>query len=477
MKATKKLFALVLALVMAMALSVSASAATITINGNNGETYTAYKVLDVTTTDSGDGYSYTTSNAKLFTYLTAAGFTVTNNGGLYYVTAPADDEDTADVDEWQDCADKLTAALAALSETELEDLLGYAAGEVTLNLDAEPVVNTITGLEAGYYFVTSSLGSLCMLNTAADTVTINEKNKEPTVDKKVDKTDAQIGDTVTYTVTIEVPANTESLKLTDTLSNGLTLNNTSFEIAIDNAEATDLTESNITTDNENGTTTFTVDLTGYLSQLTNGGTIVVTYTATINENAVSTNPATNKAEVSYGNSSSVSSTTTTKTTPLTIKKIDGTTDEELNGAEFTLQKKNGDAWEDVYVVPVYAADGETIESYRVATSSTESGATTTIVVNGSVTIEGLDVTAAYQLIETKAPDGYNLLTTPVEVTTSTTGEGETAVTVFEVTVENNSGSLLPSTGGMGTTVIYIVGALLVIGAGVVLVVRRRMSAE
>lgn len=450
-KTAKSLLAAFATMVMAFVVATPAFAATINITGNNGETYTAYKVLDVTTAKDGEGnvtgYNYTTASeavANVFEDEMDATVTPSPAGNLWYVTWDATN------------ADSLTTYFAGLDDTELVALLGQPVGSVEL----DGTTGSITNLGAGYYYVTSTLGSMCMLNTAADTVTIEDKNAEPTVDKKVDgasTSDAQIGDTVTYTVTVNVPANTEKLTLNDTLSNGLTLNTGSFQIAIDDGEAVSLNAPSTTT-SEDGSTSFSIALTSYLEQLTNGGTITVTYTATVNENAVSTNPATNEATVNYGNASSTSSTTTTKTHTLTINKTDAQGN-PLNGAEFQLKDADNNL---VYVVA-------TSTGYRVATSSTESGATTTIVVNGSVTIDGLDA-ETYTLTETKAPEGYNLLTESKDAVVNVDNTAS-------VNVVNQAGSTLPTTGGMGTTVLYAVGAALVIGAGITLVVRRRMNHE
>lgn len=473
-KTAKRLFAAFAALVMALAVVTPAFAATINITGSEGEIYKAYKVLDVTTVKNGGdeviGYNYTTDNEELVNYLRNAGFTVTSNGGLYYVTAPEDNAETMDVDEWQACADNLTAALAALSDTELENLLGAAVGNATL----EGETGKIEDLDAGYYFVTSSLGSLCMLNTAADEATIDEKNQEPTVEKTVSSTDAQIGDTVTYTVTIDVPANTETLKLHDTLSDGLTLNEDSFTISIDGRSLLVLPVVSIT-ENEDGITSFELDLTSYVAEMSANATITVTYTATINENAIHTNPATNEAYVDYGNSSSsVSTETSTYTHAIYLNKEDDSGN-LLNGAEFQLTDEDNTP---VYVVPVYGEgdESDTIVYYRAATAdeienAAESGATTVIVVNGSTVIEGLE-DGTYYLTETKAPDGYNIAEgyfTALIRPGGSDGAGNTVT----VTVQNSAGSILPSTGGMGTTILYAVGAVLVIAAGVTLVVRRR----
>lgn len=451
-KLSQKIVTMFLAVVMILAMTVGAFAATINITGGNvqnGETYTAYKVFDVSTATSDGsitGYNYYTENEDLMSDLSAHGvtFSASPAGDLWYVT---------NVD-----ATTLSSYLAGLNDGNLIDLLGVAAGSVTISDEN----NSIKDLDAGYYFVTSTMGSLCMLNTTADSVDIEEKNQVPVPEKTVSDTDAQIGDTVTYTVTITVPANTETLKLNDTLSNGLTLDTESFTVQVDDGEADEF-DTVSTTTGDDASTSFIIDLTDYLTGT--ACTIKVTYEATINENAIHSNPATNSATVSYGsNSTSMATTTETNTHTLTIIKTDKDGN-RLNGAEFQLADADGNL---VYVVPVNDDAGD-FAYYRVATSSSESGATTTIVVNGSVTIDGLDA-ETYTLTETKAPEGYNLLTESETVTV-------TADNKASITVENVAGSLLPSTGGMGTTIIYIVGAVLVIGAGIVLVVRRRMSAN
>lgn len=451
MKKTKKIFALLLALIMAMAMSVTALAATITINGNSGETYTAYKVLDVSTSTDDEGkvtgYSYTTSKSAVADVLEDVGATVTESkaGNLWYVTWDAEDADT------------LTTYLAGLNDEALTALLGEDSGSVTL--DGE--TGNITGLAAGYYFVTSTTGSLCMLNTAADTVPIYEKNEAPVPEKTVSDANAQIGDTVTYTVTITVPAETESLELNDTLSKGLTLATDSFTVQVDESEPVVLNSVETTT-GEDESTSFSLDLTDYMIE--GDCTITVTYEATINENAIHTDPATNSATVSYGNNSTSNATTTeTNTHLLTIVKEDNEGN-RLDGAEFQLSDTDSNL---IYVI------GNATKGYRVATAdeienAETSGATTTIIVNGSVTVDGLDA-ETYTLTETKAPEGYNLLTTPESITV-------TVDNTATITVENQAGSILPSTGGMGTTVIYIAGIVLVLGAGVTLIVRRRMRA-
>jgi LPXTG-motif cell wall-anchored protein len=109
--------------------------------------------------------------------------------------------------------------------------------------------------------------------------------------------------------------------------------------------------------------------------------------------------------------------------------------------------------------------------------------------DGMILYKGL-AAGTYILTETDTVDGYNMLTSPITVTITPDAENPEEYTVtitgdgasiaddsIVITIENNSGTLLPSTGGIGTRIFYIVGAILVIGAGVVLVPKRKVDAE
>lgn len=196
----------------------------------------------------------------------------------------------------------------------------------------------------------------------------------------------------------------------------------------------------------------------------------MTYNATLNDKAVVTGNK-NKATLGYGTNKTVESETTTYTYEFDLVKVDGATKKLLNGAEFKLyDAENGGSV--IKVVPV--ADG-----YRVANGD-ETGAVDTIKVNGKVHISGLDKTT-YWLEETKAPDGYNMLTErkPVSLTNGSNNTTLTSNTWSEadhgVAVENNAGTVLPSTGGMGTTLFYVVGGGLMVAAVVLLVTKKRME--
>ncbi len=217
MKHARKLASLLLALVMVFALATTAFAAetvtgTITVeNPVEGQTYTAYKIFDVVY-DTNDHYSYTidSSNEWYDTVSTYANdpthdltLTQVNGGGTYVVT-------TGNSFSAPDFADALKA-----------DVNGKA-GKTLSVADGKA---TVTGLDLGYYFVTSSTGALCNLTTTDPTVTIHDKNDMP-FEKKDDKVSAEVGETVNYTIKGKVPDytgfTTYTYKVTDTMSAGLT---------------------------------------------------------------------------------------------------------------------------------------------------------------------------------------------------------------------------------------------------------------
>ena len=176
----------------------------------------------------------------------------------------------------------------------------------------------------------------------------------------------------------------------------------------------------------------------------------------------------NKTTITYGDKQSVNSETTTTTHKFEIKKHNSS-DTVLAGAHFKLYIKTADAvetqaatYEEVKVVKIDD------NNYRVATAN-ETGVEIVTVASGNIVVWGVD-SDTYYLEETVAPEGYNLLADKQEVKVDTANN-----TVADVL--NKSGSELPSTGGIGTTIFYIIGAILVIGAGVVLVTRRRMNVQ
>ena len=286
-----------------------------------------------------------------------------------------------------------------------------------------------------------------------------------------DSSTAKIGDTVNYKVTIKVAKGSSGYELTDTMSDGLTFNSSSLKVTANGADAT--ASSDYTLDStEHGFKLVFKD--SYIGNLAENAEITVTYNATLNEKAAvgdTGNGNTNSAALTYGNNKSVTNTTTTRTYEFDLLKVDGADHKLLNGAEFKLyDAENGGSV--IKVVPV--AGG-----YRVANGD-ETGAVDTIKDNGKVHISGLDKTT-YWLEETKAPDGYNKLTErkPVNLTNGSNNTTLTSDTWSEadhgVAVENNAGAILPGTGGMGTTLFYVIGGGLMVAAVVLLITKKRME--
>lgn len=465
-KTFKKLFAALLAAALVLAMAVPAFAETnatkgsITIDGTvSGETYTIYRMfkLDSYNAES-KTYSYTVESAWENFFKTGAGkdYIDLTNGHPTWNAAKSQDSDKAEFAK---------LALKWATENKVS-----AAAESQTSTGSDVI---FPNLDLGYYLVDSSLGALCGLNTTNPNATIKEKNEKPEIKKEVqtstgdwgDKNNAKIGDTVEYKVEITVADGAQTYTVTDTMSTGLTFNSGSLKVTANDVVTTDYT----LTPTTNGFTLVLPET--YVSTLTKGTTIMVTYNATLNKDAVIDGDGnTNEVKLGYGNhQNTVPSKVTTKSYQFDLVKVDGTTNKLLDGAEFEL------------------ADGETKLSfvkdangnYRVATTG-EKGTTTTITVkNGKVNIYGL-AGKTYTLTETKAPDGYNKLVTP-EIINLTDGSKASATIESEtyvdggVVVKNNAGTVLPSTGGMGTTLFYVIGGGLMVAAVVLLVTKKRME--
>lgn len=380
--------------------------------------------------------------------------------------------------------------------------LDYAKdGKNNITASLQPVTaksTTVTfdNLPLGYYLVDSSTGALCSLNTTDTDVTIEEKNAAPTVEKKVQEdskigaTDeygesntADIGQTVNFKTTITAQAGAQNYVLHDKMDQGLTFSGT---VSVTKGEQTftTLADYNLVVSTptaiEDGCTFEIVFTPDFCNKLKAGDEIVVTYSATLNEKAEIAG-AGNKNEtwLKYGDSSvTTHKTTTTKTYEIPVFKYTEKTAKNKTGlpnAEFTLSK-NMNGTNPIKLVDI--TNGATEGKYRVAkTGDATTTDKVTTLTTGKFTIQGLDADI-YYLTETKQPDGYNKLSNAVKIVIDENGnitvDDKTPSTKL-VEVENKTGSILPSTGGMGTTLFYIFGAILVIGSGVVLITKKRMK--
>lgn len=480
MKRTKKLFSLALAFIMAMALMTPAFAAgetgSITINDAVvDQTYTIYQILDL------ESYN---ASANAYAYKATAAWKNFVEGAdiadIYLAT------DAQGYVTWvgTDTAER-AVAFAKLAQEYAKDNSIANQGSVT----ATSTTVSFTGLDLGYYLVDTTLGTLCSLDTTNPNVVMEEKNEVPTNVKTVEEdstgdygetNDADIGQTVNFKSTITAQAGAENYVFHDTMSAGLTytgvtgitLNGKTVDASNYTVVATGLTDG----------CTFEVRFTqAFCDTLVANDQIVISYSATLNENAVIAgegNP--NSSKVSYGDSSNTKYTTpsTTKTYTWDVDVLKytmvGETETALAGATFTLSK-NSDGSNPIALV----SEGNNV--YRVAKTG-ETGTVTEITTDatGKFTIQGLDADT-YYLTETKAPAGYNKLAGPVTIVIGANGvvnaTTEAPQGVDVVKVLNQTGAELPSTGGMGTTIFYVLGGVLMAGAAILLVTKKKMSNE
>ena len=485
-KTIKKLMAALLAVALLCAMAVPAFAAegaatgsgTITIDkAINGETYTAYKIFNVISS------KMETDGSMTYVYTVADGWADFFNQSEVknYVSV-----DTHGQPTWVE-SKKSVAYLQAFAKLALD----YASKTTTITgktATASGGEAVISGLTAGYYVVSTTAGSLCILNTSGSDLKIDEKNEAPTIDKKINGSkstnDAAIGDVVNYTVTIHAKKGATGYVLTDTMTKGLTFNPDSLTVKTSTStlsKDTDYTVAVNSTPDTDGNTNFKVTFTDtYLNGIDSDTDIVVSYTATVNKDAViGTTGNTNTAQLKYGNSSTVQSTTTTYSYKFDLVKTDNSK-KLLTGAKFKLYDSVAGT------TPVKLIKDAATGNYRVAEKN-ETDTVNEIEISSykAVTISGLNK-KTYYLEETQAPAGYNKLTgrQPVELgkegfvenATLTGSDAKGAEwTSGGVRVINNAGATLPSTGGMGTTLFYVIGGGLMVAAVVLLVTKKRME--
>ena len=472
-KTFKKLMAALLAVALLCAMAVPAFAAdapgSITINNAvSGKTYNVYRILDIATHNDGyTGIVYKT-NDKWSEFINSTDvkshyFTAVGSDGVITV------RDDLNADDAKALAVSAKAWLGAHTDI-TADATAITATSSTVNF---------TNLELGYYLVVSSgwdeaVEVVCSLDTTKPDVEINEKNGKPTIEKKivdngdVDENTANIGDYVQFKLTVNViDGKPTNYVIHDKMSTGLTFVNTAEHPVVVKVGTSIL---DTTQYSFNGTITdgCTFELKINDNILQPNDVVTVTYYGQVNSSAVINGDNTNEANLTYGtNGDSTWEKTTTKVFGFKVFKHAGTDKTTLlAGADFRLYKTVGET-------TYYAQFDSNGLLTGWATEATASGVTMTSNNTGALVLNGLDA-GTYYLEETKAPDGYNKLINPVTVTISKEGVVSPAENGI-VYVSNNAGATLPSTGGMGTTLFYVIGGGLMVAAVVLLVTKKRME--
>ena len=490
MKHVRKALAFVVALVMAFAIVTPALAQTVDsqkggngsikiTNAAKGVDYAVYKLFDATVSTDGTSIAYT---GDIPTSLSAY-FTKNAQGNITYTT-----EGSADGNE-----------LSANARDAISNWVKNETAVASTTSDGSDL--TFSNLQYGYYVVTTSQGDQAIsVDSTKPNAEIHDKNTTTPINnpsKSVDEPNVKVGDNVTYTIkfgTANYVGQQQILKyiISDNFASGaletpVTVN--SIKVNGTAIETKQFTNGTIEIPwAENGTSLYN-----------NGAEIEIKYTAKVAQ-AVNIAGAgnTNAATITYtldgdGQPTSETVNATIKSYAFAIKKVDQK-GADLKGATFELP---------FYVQKTPASDGAYVYAGTVAKDGLVNRLTTPD--NGLIIVKGVKSGDPISFTEYAAPDGYNKLTAPVTVTPEATTETTTSKTTYydkdgnkvneqttngfsvlvsinniaatPVVVVNKTGTEMPSTGGIGTTIFYIVGGVMVAGAAIFLLTKRRVSAE
>ncbi len=472
MKLMKKLLTAVFALVMMIGLSTRAFAedgepaestvsGTITVKKNFKEqTYELYKIFDATATEgrteeSPDGISYKLMVGKTDFKATVNGKEV--DGSKWFTI-----DDVGNVS----LADGVSSITFDAEFAGWAKAYGTQIGEsLTASKNDDETVKW-ENLTAGYYFITTTTGSLVTVDSITPSVEVEDKNTIPEVDKTITgasdisedgkKALAQIGTEVEFKAEVTVGKGSKSLYFHDKMDAGLTFISGSVTVTGVGSDKYEILDPPVAGD------TFTIKFADGLTEDTDIK-ITITYRAIINADAVT--KVENHAKLTYGDNSTSTQESKTETynAKVSVKKYDGAeiNNKPLAGAGFKLKNSKGEYYHYDEKANVVSWVDEASGDEHVSDA------------HGDVApFIGL-AAGTYTLVESTVPSGYN----KASDTTVTVNAGDYTEKNLrqEIEIENNTGTELPSTGGTGTTMFYVFGALLVIAAGVLLVSRKRMS--
>lgn len=477
----KKFVSILLALVMVLALGTTAFAATITVDGaQDGASYELYKIFDL------EGKTtYTIPTNKLEAYKNSK------------VSIPATDGEGESTEyTFEQIFDVNGNYVTAKAIDSV--ILAWAEANTTLfdkvkDVTAQNGEAAFSDVAIGYYYVKSPVnqGAKVMIVNADDDATVVEKNTvagwgDNGGKSAGDTVTVKFGDTVTYTLTYTNAVNydngeiVKTYKVLDEMPEGLELDTTSIKVSVNGTEKAIDVDYTSSSDKDN----LALEIKWYDEDTTDfiykkvPSTITIEYKVKVTDQAnVGNNGIENSATIwpiteNQTEPDPDDDTVTEKvwTGKITVKKYKtGDADKaELAGAEFVLRNDNEGENKNQYLK--YDADGN-------VTWTTDITEAAKIVTGTTNSFEGL-AAGNYTLIETKAPDGYKLPAAneaETSVTLSVSDDEKTVTMEDTKEIANSQAGSMPGTGGMGTTIFYLTGSILVLGACVLLVTRKRMS--
>lgn len=501
MKQMRRFMSVLLAVVMIAAMVLPVGAADdgkITIsNAVVGQTYSIYRIFELESYDANkNAYSYKT-NTKWTAFVNSMASYVTIDSQGYVTWIKGTDEASR-----KTAAAEFAAAAIAYAKANSIAPDRAAAASVT------PV--SFTDLPLGYYLVDSTLGVLCSLTTTDKEAVVTEKNEAPTVTKEVEEdstglwgevNDANIGQTINFRTTIKVQKGAVNYVLHDKMEAGLTFDANSIKVYLGSVADSNLVNTNHYTKLPTILDGCTFELSfanSFVSALPDDTDLIVTYSAALNQNAVVGSAGNlNETWLKYGdNNTTEHDYTRTHTWEIPVFKyyLNTTTGAQtaLAGAGFTLYTDSACTNPVTFSPALDLSNLAITDTYKADLSSTAAELTTGT--TGYLYLQGLDE-GIYYLKETTTPAGFNKLDTVIEVkvtsevadatvspiklravvqTKNTAGE---YVSTNPVSVLNQTGPKLPETGGIGTTIFYIAGGIMVVGAVIFLVAKRRMRVD
>lgn len=512
MKLMKRILAIVCTFVMIISMATgvnavdntSAAAATqpkgsITLeNAVVGDEYKVYKILTLESYVKDKAYSYKRNGDgwdKFINSTQGTQFFESNENGYVKLKSTADN-DTA--------ARKIAIYAIGFAQANRDTVTPTKTVRAEATSKTETTKVVFNDLELGYYVVESTSGTACAITTTDPDATIKDKHDNPSVNKIIEHggvvkdnhkmNSVNLGETVYFETTINVKPGAKNYVLHDTVDSNLE-NFFVYEVYCNLPNSKNQNTSLATTGAENEKMvnvrpgafnsekptdgcTFELSFTNlfyttYRQQIDRGELtkIYVKYYATVGNKAPINTAMKNTTYLTYGenNLETDKSETETYTYGIPVFKYTGT-NTPLADAKFILSKVENATEADAIK---FTSNGA---FYRYTIDQTNGGGNTTLVspTEGRFEIQGLEA-GTYYLKETEAPKGYNKIQKSIKIEILEDGSikvDNNAIT-GDVRVQNNTGSILPSTGGMGTTLIYVVGSILVLASGIVLFSKRK----